>query len=137
MVAVAAATRTEVCQVLPNRNEVLLTVSSCIGYSSIRDNLPQTLPTKPPFTAHLGNLSYDATAESVTEFFDGCKVLNVRIIEDREQGRPKGFAYAEFEDLEGLKQALTLDGQSFQGRSIRIKIADPRKSYGLPKLTGH
>lgn len=97
------------------------------GYSSIRDNLPQTLPSKPPFTAHLGNLSYDATAESVTEFFDGCKVLNVRIIEDREQGRPKGFAYAEFEDIEGLKQALTLDGQSFQGRSIRIKIADPPK----------
>jgi len=65
--------------------------------------------------------------ETVTEFFEGCKVLNVRIIEDREQQRPKGFAYAEFEDLEGLKQALTLDGQSFQGRSIRIKIADPRR----------
>jgi translation initiation factor 4B len=97
------------------------------GYHSIRDNLPQTLPTKPPFTAHLGNLSYDATQETVTEFFEGCKVVNVRIIEDREQGRPKGFAYAEFEDVEGLKQALTLDGVSFQGRTIRIKIADPPK----------
>ncbi|KAK1827217.1 hypothetical protein QBC39DRAFT_420662 [Podospora conica] len=97
------------------------------GYSSIRENLPQTLPTKPPFTAHLGNLSYDATQELVTEFFEGCKVLNVRIIEDRELARPKGFAYAEFEDIEGLKQALTLDGVSFQGRSIRIKIADPPK----------
>ncbi|KAK0646544.1 hypothetical protein B0T16DRAFT_330638, partial [Cercophora newfieldiana] len=96
-------------------------------YHSIRDNLPQTLPTKPPFTAHLGNLSYDATQETVTEFFEGCKVVNVRIIEDREQGRPKGFAYAEFEDVEGLKQALTLDGVNFQGRSIRIKIADPPK----------
>jgi translation initiation factor 4B len=103
-------------------------VCFCVGYHSIRDNLPQTLPTKPPYTAHLGNLSYDATAETVTEFFEGCKVVNVRIIEDREQGRPKGFAYAEFEDLEGLKQALTLDGVNFQGRSIRIKIADPRKS---------
>lgn len=97
------------------------------GYHSIRDNLPQTLPTKPPFTAHLGNLSYDATAETVTEFFEGCKVLNIRIIEDREQNRPKGFAYAEFEDLEGLKQALTLDGVNFQGRTIRIKVADPPK----------
>ncbi|KAK1751615.1 hypothetical protein QBC47DRAFT_307412 [Echria macrotheca] len=97
------------------------------GYHTLRDNLPQRLPDKPPYTAHLGNLSYDATMETVTEFFEGCKVVNVRIIEDREQGRPKGFAYAEFEDLEGLKQALTLDGQSFQGRSIRIKIADPPK----------
>lgn len=97
------------------------------GYSSVRDNLPQVLPSKPPYTAHLGNLSYDATSETVSEFFDGCKVVNVRIIEDREAGRPKGFAYAEFEDLEGLKQALTLDGQSFNGRSIRVKIADPPK----------
>jgi len=101
------------------------------GYHSIRDNLPQVLPDKPPFTAHLGNLSYDATVETVTEFFDDCNVVNVRIIEDREQARPKGFAYAEFGDLEGLKTALTRDGQSFQGRTIRVKVADPRRSCPL------
>ncbi|KAK4152864.1 hypothetical protein C8A00DRAFT_44160 [Chaetomidium leptoderma] len=95
------------------------------GYHSIRDNLPQQLPDKPPFTAHLGNLSYDATEETVSEFFEDCNILNVRIIEDREQNRPKGFAYAEFGDLEGLKTALTRDGQSFQGRTIRVKVADP------------
>ena len=98
------------------------------GYHSIRDNLPQELPTKPPYTAHLGNLSYDATAETVTEFFEDCNIVNVRIIEDREQNRPKGFAYAEFGDLEGLKTALTRDGQNFQGRTIRVKVADPRES---------
>ena len=70
-------------------------------------------------------MSYDATVETVTDFFQGCNVVNVRIIEDREQQRPKGFAYAEFEDLEGLKSALTLDGQNFQGRTIRIKVAEP------------
>ncbi|KAK4115273.1 hypothetical protein N656DRAFT_766523 [Canariomyces notabilis] len=95
------------------------------GYHSLRDNLPQKLPDKPPFTAHLGNLSYDATVESVTEFFEGCDIVSVRIIEDREQNRPKGFAYAEFADVEGLKTALTRDGMTFQGRSIRIKVADP------------
>lgn len=98
------------------------------GYSSLRDNIsPAQLPTRPPFTAHLGNLSYNATAESVTEFFEGCDVVNVRIIEDRETQRPKGFAYAEFKDVEGLKTALTRDGETFDGRSIRIKIADPPK----------
>jgi translation initiation factor 4B len=98
------------------------------GYHSIRDNLPQELPTKPPYTAHLGNLSYDATVETVTEFFEDCNIVNVRIIEDREQNRPKGFAYAEFGDLEGLKTALTRDGQTFEGRAIRVKVADPRES---------
>jgi translation initiation factor 4B len=74
----------------------------------------------------LGNLSYDATNESVTEFFEGCDVVSVRIIEDREMQRPKGFGYVEFTNLDGLKKALTLDGESFQGRMIKIKIADPR-----------
>ncbi|KAI1100010.1 hypothetical protein F4804DRAFT_63194 [Jackrogersella minutella] len=88
---------------------------------------PTQLPTKPPYTAHLGNLSYEATSESVTEFFEDCDITSVRIIEDRIEQRPKGFAYAEFANVEGLKKALTLDGNSFQGRTIRVKIADPPK----------
>lgn len=94
------------------------------GYPS-RDSFPQELPTRPPYTAHLGNLSYDATTETVTEFLEGCDVTSVRIIEDRIEQRPKGFAYAEFQDVEGLKRALELDGENFQGRNIRIKIAEP------------
>lgn len=53
--------------------------------------------------------------------------MSVRIIEDREMMRPKGFGYVEFTDLDGLKKALQLDGESFQGRPIRIKVADPRE----------
>lgn len=111
------------------------------GYSSIRENFPQHIPDKPPYTAHLGNLSYDATVETVTDFFADCEVTSVRIVEDREQQRPKGFGYAEFATADGLKQALTLDGTTFQGRAIRIRIADPRKSIlpcrqrVLPPLT--
>ncbi|RYP08277.1 hypothetical protein DL764_002011 [Monosporascus ibericus] len=99
-----------------------------------RDSFPTQLPTKPPYTAHLGNLSYDATQEAITEFFEGCDITSVRIIEDRIEQRPKGFAYAEFAHIEGLKQALTLDGTSFQGRTIRVKIADPRKFFHLNTL---
>jgi translation initiation factor 4B len=123
-----AVVTTAVCHAVPENFLNLILTPAIQGYHSIRDNLPQQLPDKPPFTAHLGNLSYDATAETVTEFFEDCNVVNVRIIEDREQQRPKGFAYAEFGDLEGLKTALTRDGQSFQGRTIRVKVADPRKS---------
>jgi RNA recognition motif-containing protein len=98
------------------------------GYST-RDtsSFPTQLPTKPPYTAHLGNLSYEASSESVSDFFSDCEISNVRIIEDRIEQRPKGFAYAEFHTLEGLKKALTLDGESFQGRTIKVRIADPRK----------
>ena len=47
--------------------------------------------------------------------------------------RPKGFGYAEFATPEGLQKALDLDGESFQGRTIRVRIADPRTSH--PKKT--
>lgn len=96
-----------------------------------RDSFPQRIPDKPPYTAHLGNLSYDATNETVTDFFAACEVVSVRIVEDREQQRPKGFGYAEFATAEGLQKALNFDGDSFQGRVIRIRIADPRELSSL------
>ncbi|KAH9906445.1 hypothetical protein F4778DRAFT_769524 [Xylariomycetidae sp. FL2044] len=97
------------------------------GYAAPRDSFPTQLPTKPPYTAHLGNLSYEATTESVTDFFADCEITSVRIIEDRIEQRPKGFAYAEFSTVDGLKKALTLDGTSFGGRTIKVRIADPPK----------
>jgi len=97
------------------------------GAYAPRDSFPTELPTRPPYTAHLGNLSYEATQEAVTDFFADCSITSVRIIEDRIENRPKGFAYAEFADLDGLKRALDLDGEQFQGRNIRVRIADPPK----------
>jgi len=41
--------------------------------------------------------------------------------------KPKGFGYAEFHTLDGLKGALALNGSTFQSRNIRISVADPRK----------
>lgn len=93
------------------------------GYS-VREELP--LPDKPPYTVHLGNLSFDATNGDVTDFFADCEVTNVRIIEDKLEMKPKGFGYAEFASREGLIKALALNGSQFQGRSIRISVADPR-----------
>lgn len=93
----------------------------------MRSLAPTPLPTRPPFTAHIGNLPYDATMEAVTEFFEGCGVQSVRIIEDREMQRPKGFAYVEFHELDGLKRALDLDSEQLNGRYIKVKVADPRE----------
>lgn len=102
----------------------------CIGYArQEREELP--LPDKPPYTAHLGNLSYDANQEAVTDFFTsaGCSVVSVRIVEDRAEMRPKGFGYAEFTTVDDLKKALELNEESFFSRNIRIRVADPRMSH--------
>ena len=86
------------------------------------------LPTKPPYTAHLGNLPFDATNLDIEDFFAGCEVANVRIVEDKLERKPKGFGYVEFRSLEGLKKALDLSGTPFRNRDIRISVADPRTS---------
>jgi hypothetical protein len=94
------------------------------GGGFARDALP--LPTKPPFTAHLGNLSFDATEGDIGDFFGDCQVTNVRIVEDKLEMKPKGFGYVEFGSLDGLKKALELSGTQFQGRNIRVSVAEPR-----------
>lgn len=35
---------------------------------------PAELPTEPPFTAHIANLSFDATEEDLADFFKDTKV---------------------------------------------------------------
>ena len=89
-----------------------------------REQLP--LPTKPPYTAHLGNLTYDVSSAEIESFFKGCEVTNVRIVEDKIDHKPKGFGYVEFATLEGLKQALTLTESNFMGRNVKISVAEPR-----------
>ncbi|RMZ87922.1 hypothetical protein DV736_g4851, partial [Chaetothyriales sp. CBS 134916] len=90
-----------------------------------REQLP--LPTQPPFTAHLANLSFDATNADIEQFFQDCSVTNVRIVEDKLDRKPKGFGYVEFATQDGLKTALTLSGSSLAGRQVRISVAEPPK----------
>lgn len=104
----------------------LLTAHTLHPGFSYRDPVPQRIPDKPPYLAHLGNLDYEITEPDIRDFLDGCDVTSIRLIEDRETHRPKGFGYAEFSNVDGLKRALELDGASFRGRNIKVKIADPR-----------
>lgn len=89
-----------------------------------REQLP--FPTKPPYTAHLGNLTYEVTSADVEDFFKDCQVTNVRIVEDKLDHKPKGFGYVEFATPEGLRKALTYTDTNFQGRNVKISVAEPR-----------
>lgn len=60
-------------------------------------------------------------------FLADCEVTSVRIVEDKIDKRPKGFGYVEFGTLDGLKKALALSDTPFQGRNIKISVAEPGK----------
>ncbi|XP_057193671.1 eukaryotic translation initiation factor 4Bb isoform X2 [Triplophysa rosa] len=83
------------------------------------------LPRGPPYTAFLGNLPYDVSEESIKDFFRGLAISAVRL--PREASNPerlKGFGYAEFDDVESILRALSLNEENLGNRRIRVDIAD-------------
>ncbi|KAF1391404.1 hypothetical protein PFLUV_G00041760 [Perca fluviatilis] len=83
------------------------------------------LPRSPPYTAFLGNLPYDVTEDSIKDFFRGLAISAVRL--PREPSNPerlKGFGYAEFDDVDSLLRALSLNEENLGNRRIRVDIAD-------------
>ncbi|KAF4574485.1 hypothetical protein EYR36_005821 [Pleurotus pulmonarius] len=89
--------------------------------------------TSPPSqTLFVGNLSFGVSEDSLWEFFgEYGSVKNVRLPTDRESGRPKGFGYVEFDDVESATKAYEgANGQEIEGRSIRLDYSQPRDNSG-------
>ncbi len=76
---------------------------------------------------YVGNMSYRTTQESLETLFSQFgAVESVKLINDRETGRAKGFAFVTMN--EGAKEAIeALDGKEFEGRTLRINEAKPRE----------
>jgi RNA recognition motif-containing protein len=76
----------------------------------------------------VGNLNYATTAKELEDLFAGVgPVSSVVLPSDRTTGRPRGFAFVEFEEEETAAQAIQkLDGQELGGRNIRVNAAEDR-----------
>ncbi|KAF9456091.1 hypothetical protein BDZ94DRAFT_1276534 [Collybia nuda] len=102
--------------------------------SQVREKRAQAFgdETSPPSaTLFVGNLSFGVTEDTVWTFFNEWGVKSVRLPTDRETGRPKGFGYVEFEDVEGAKKAFeSAAGAEIEGRAIRLDYSQPRDSSG-------
>ena len=80
---------------------------------------------------YVGNLSFNTTQESLEGLFSNYgEIQEVAIVNDRETGRPRGFAFVTMDD-EGAKQAIeALNGNEFEGRTLNINEARPRENRG-------
>lgn len=81
----------------------------------------------------VGNLSYsttqDALREALTE--DGLVLVDVRVVTDRETGRPRGFAFVELGREEDVPRALEAwNGRMVDGRPLRVSQAEDRPPAG-------
>lgn len=101
---------------------------------SQRENRAKTFgdeTSAPSTTLFVGNLAFSVAEDAVWEFFNDYGVKSVRLPTDRDTGRPKGFGYVEFEDIDGAKKAFEAKtGAELEGRSIRLDFSQPRDPAG-------
>ena len=78
---------------------------------------------------YVGNLPFTATEEEVAELFAAFgPVEKVKIVTDRETGRPRGFCFVTLADSTRVKEAAdAVDGQELGGRPLRVNPAEPRE----------
>lgn len=80
----------------------------------------------------VGNIAYSVTESDLRDLFTNVgEVSEVKVMTDRETGRPRGFAFIEMGSEGAARQAMdTLDGRDLQGRPIAVKEAQERGSGG-------
>ncbi|MCO6046667.1 RNA-binding protein [Aeoliella sp. ICT_H6.2] len=81
---------------------------------------------------YVGNLSYNTTQASLEEQFAAFgQVEEVAIINDRETGRPRGFAFVTMANQEEGQQAIDgMNGVELDGRTLTVNEARPKPAGG-------
>ncbi len=83
-----------------------------------------------PVRLFVGNLPYDVTETELRQHFAAVgSPSQIFLPIDRETGKPRGFAFIEFEDGGQASEAIRrLDKQIFKGRPLAINEARARES---------
>jgi len=82
---------------------------------------------------YVGNLPYQTEEEQLRALFeqDGRQVEEVKIVTDRETGRPRGFAFVEMaSDAQAQAAVAALNGKPFGGRPLTVSEARERAAGG-------
>ena len=79
---------------------------------------------------YVGNIPYQTTEAQLRTLFeqDGGQVSDVKIVLDRETGRPRGFAFVEMTtDAQATAAVEALHGKPFGGRPLTVSEARERQ----------
>lgn len=82
---------------------------------------------------YVGNLPYQAEEAQLRALFeqDDRQVEEVKIVTDRETGRPRGFAFVEMAtDAQAQAAVAALNGKPFGGRPLTVSEARERAPGG-------
>ncbi len=76
---------------------------------------------------YVGNLSFDSTESDIRQLFEEYGTVDeVKLITDRDTGRPRGFGFVEMSS--GGDEAIrSLDGKELGGRNLKVNESKPRE----------
>jgi RNA recognition motif-containing protein len=80
-------------------------------------------------TIYVGNLPFSATENDVRTLFEKHgTVQSVKLINDRETGRPRGFGFVEMPFADAQTAIQHMNGFEMNGRPLRVNEAREREA---------
>lgn len=78
-------------------------------------------------TLYVGNLPFSATEADVRSLFEQHgQVDSVKLVNDRETGRPRGFGFVDMPGTDAQNAIQHMNGYEMNGRSLRVNEARER-----------
>ena len=81
---------------------------------------------------YVGNLAFQTTSQDLQQLFGQAgTVESASVIEDRDTGQSKGFAFVEMSTEEEAAAAIQqFNGKEVSGRALKVNEARPRENRG-------
>lgn len=81
---------------------------------------------------YVGNLPFKTTEAELSDVFSEFgQVQDVKLINDRATGRPRGFGFVLMDDEGALKAIAALNGTQMGGRTLKLNEAREREARPL------
>jgi RNA recognition motif-containing protein len=81
---------------------------------------------------YVGNLAFQTTSQDLEQLFGQAgTVQSASVVEDRDTGRSRGFAFVEMSSQEEASSAIEqFNGKDVGGRALKVNEAKPRENRG-------
>jgi RNA recognition motif-containing protein len=81
---------------------------------------------------YVGNLAFQTTSQELQQLFGQAgTVQSASVVEDRDTGRSRGFAFVEMSSEEEATSAIAqFNGKEIGGRALKVNEAKPRENRG-------
>jgi RNA recognition motif-containing protein len=78
-------------------------------------------------TLYVGNLPFNVTEADVKALFEAHgSVDSIKLVTDRDTGKPRGFGFVDMAPNEALAAIKALNGHPMSGRPLRVNEAQDR-----------